>query len=355
MTASIGAEVAPFRPRDALRGILWIYGLTIVSCFLINIWVAANPIGPWQGDEIDKNFWLDNVSWQLFAAWWACLFSVAGFWPFESMESTTARGIVVVIASWVLGWISVKLVYALGLGADGLLPLIGTTWFLLVFFCFAGGNWFVEKLPHHRQFSILLLLFTGTTFLIFKSEVVWIPAWWFPLMLVGLATGTWPYLARGLPPPARAVAVFAIVFSALALCLEISKTAGIWDATSSPVSAFWSMGHFTDERFWLLCFMVGTSVNYAFPIITHNWPFTKIAMPWGGLLACLFYLTLDIVVASILMTLIGSIFSSMEELLTYAYMGVNWSLVLPLVFGLGFERPYLWKGQITPGAWDDIR
>lgn len=46
MTTSIAAEVAPFRPRDALRGVLWIYGLTIASCFLINAWVTANPIGP---------------------------------------------------------------------------------------------------------------------------------------------------------------------------------------------------------------------------------------------------------------------------------------------------------------------
>jgi len=29
----------------------------------------------------------------LFAAWWACLFSVVGFWPFGSMENPTARGI----------------------------------------------------------------------------------------------------------------------------------------------------------------------------------------------------------------------------------------------------------------------
>lgn len=48
----------------------------------------------------------------------------------------------------------------------------------------------------------------------------------------------------------------------------------------SPISSFWTMGRFTDDNFWLLCFMTATSINYAMPIITHNWPFTMIAMPW---------------------------------------------------------------------------
>lgn len=44
----------------------------------------------------------------------------------------------------------------------------------------------------------------------------------------------------------------------------------------------------------------------------------------------------------------------MNEALTYAYMGVNWSLVIPLVFGVGMEKPWLWVGQRTPGSWDDV-
>lgn len=40
--------------------------------------------------------------------------------------------------------------------------------------------------------------------------------------------------------------------------------------------------------------------------------------------------------------------------MTYAYMGVNWSLVIPLVFGIGLQQEYLWAGQKTPGEWDDV-
>lgn len=359
MTAEVapfgtGEVAAPFRPGEAAKGFFWIYGLSILSCFLVNLWVTSYPIGPWQGEEIAKSFWLDNVSWQIFAAWWACFFVVCGFWPFNGIENKMLRGVVVVTASWILGWWSAKLIFLVGPGVDGIFPLVGTTWFLLAFFCFAGGNFLVSKLPPARQFLVHLLLFAGLTYLITHSAVKWVPAWWFPFLLVGLATGTIPYLTRGIPQPGKAVLIMSILFATAALCFQVSAAAGLWDFEKSPISSFWSMGHFTDDSFWLLVFFTATSINYAMPIITHNWPFSRISMPWGGLLACVFYLVIDVVVASLLVKLIGPVFASMEELMTYAYMGVNWSLVIPLVFGIGLSEPYLWSGQKTPGEWDDV-
>lgn len=349
-----GVEVAPFRPAEAAQGFAWIYGLSIISCYLVNLWVTANPIGPWRGEDIAKSFWLDNVSWQIFSAWWVCFFAVCSFWPFNSISDKIVRGVAVVGVSWILGWWSAKLIFLIGPGADGIFPLVGTTWFLLAFCCFAGGNFLVAKLPPERQFLVHLLLFTGLTYVITHSAIKWVPAWWFPFLLVGLATSTLPYLTRGLAQPGRAVVMISILFACVALCVQISSAAGFWDVAASPISAFWTMGHPTPDNFWLLCFMTATSINYALPIITHNWPFTKIAMPWGGLLAIAFYLVLDVVVASLLVKLVGPVFSSMEELLTYAYMGVNWSLTIPLVFGIGLQHPYLWTGQKTPGDWDDV-
>ena len=348
------APVAPYRPGEAAQGFLWIYGLSIVSCYLVNLWVTNYPIGPWRGEDIAKSFWLDNVSWQIFAAWWACFFVVCGLWPFNGIANKLTRGIAVVVVSWILGWWSAKLIFLIGPGVNGIFPLVGTTWFLLAFFCFAGGNFLVGHLPPHRQFFIHLMVFTGLTYLITHSSVLWVPAWWFPFLLVGLGTGTVTYLTRGLPQPGKAIVIMSILFAVAALCFQISAAAGYWQLDKPSVSAFWTTGHFTDDQFWLLCFMTATSINYAMPIITHNWPFTNIAMPWGGLLACLFYLVLDVVVASILVKLVGPVFSSMEELLTYAYMGVNWSLVIPLVFGIGLQHPYLWTGQKTPGDWDNV-
>lgn len=354
MQKMVEAPVAPLRTREFALGFAWIYGLSIVSCLIVNWWVIQNPIGPWRGEEILKSFWLDNVSWQIFAAWWACFFAVCQFWPFGGISNTVTRGIVVVATSWILGWWSAKLIFLIGPGVDGIFPLVGTTWFLLAFFCFAGEGFLLSKMPPHRQVAIYLILFSGLTYLITHSAVTWVPAWWFPFLLVGLGTGTLTYLTRGLSQPGRSVVIIATLFALAAVCFQVSAAAGLWNFQDSPVSAFWSMGHFTDDSFWLLCFFTATSINYAMPIITHNWPFSKMAMPWGGLLACAFYLVIDVIVASLLVKLVGPVFSSMEELLTYAYMGVNWSLVIPLVFGIGLRHPYLWTGQNTPGTWDDV-
>jgi len=346
--------VAPFRPAQTTRSFVMIYALTIASCYLVNLIVTRYPIGPWRGDAIIKSGWLDNVSWQIFAAWWACLFAVCGLWPFGGIGNRVTRGFAITAVSWILGWISAKLIFAIGPGVNGIFPLVGTTWFFLALFCFAGANWLVAGMPPARQFTLLLLLITGCTFLVTHSAIVWVPAWWFPFLLLGLSTGILSFLTRGMRQPGRAFVMLAILFAVVAACIQLSILAGFWTLDASPISIFWSMGHFTADSYWLVCFMVATSINYALPIITYNWPFSKVVMLWGGFLACLFYLTLDVAVAYVLLSLVGSLFSSVEELLTYAYMGVNWSLVLPLIFGVGLSEPYLWKGQTTAGTWDDV-
>ena len=334
--------LTPFRPKPFLTGFALIYGMTIISCFLVNEIVKASPIGPWRGEDIAASYWLDNVSWQIFAAWWACLFFCCGFFPFDRLQNRLTRGAAVTVVSWILGWVSAKLIFVIGPGAAGIFPLVGTTWFLLALICFAGGNWPVAQLARGRQFLLILLMITGATYLITHSSIVWVPAWWFPFLLVGLGTTTLTFLTRGMTKASTAVAIILILFAAVALCVNIAATLGIWDFQSAPISQFWSMGHFTDDQFWLLWFFTATSVHYAMPVITMNYPFTRIPMPWGGLLACAVWIMASIGVAMLLARMIGTVFADINEALTYAYMGVNWSLVIPLIFGVGFEESYEW-------------
>lgn len=342
MESVMETEATPFRLRPAMLGFVLIYGLSILSCWLVNEIVRAVPIGPWRGTDIAANYWLDNVSWQIFAAWWACLFVCCGFFPFAGIANRLTRGVALTVAAWVLGWLSAKAIFVLGPGAAGIFPLVGTTWFLLALICFAGGNWPVEGLAPGRQFLLILLMVTGGTYIITHSAVTWVPPWWFPFLLVGLGTTTLTHMTRGMTKPSAAVTIILILFACVALCLTVSTRLGIWNPAISPISAFWTMGHFTDDQTWLLWFFTATSVHYAMPTITQNWPFTRIPMPWGGLLACAVWIAVSITVAGLLRRMIGPVFQDMNEALTYAYMGVNWSLVIPLVFGIGFEQPYTW-------------
>lgn len=77
-------------------------------------------------------------------------------------------------------------------------------------------------------------------------------------------------------------------------------------------------------------------------------------MPWGGLLACAFCLLATTTVTKGLFALVGPVFTDMNEALTYGYMGTHWSFVLALLFGFGLDQPYLWRGQKTPGSWEDV-
>jgi hypothetical protein len=347
-------QVAPLRLGNAVWGFAWIYGLTIVSCALINVFVQHFPIGPWTGADIGKQFWLDNVTWQIFAVGWACLFAVCGFWPFNQMTNALARGIAVTVASWALGWLTAKAIFVTGLGADWIFPFVGTSWFFLAFFCFNGENWIVRNFQPGRQFFLLLVLIGGLTYIVTHSEIRWIPAWWFPFNLVGASTGLLAYLTRRMTQPGKSMTQMLMLFLSAGAAIWISAALGFWDPKAHAISSFWTIGEIGSHNAWLVLFMIGTSINFAFPVMLNNWPFSKIPMPWGGVIACLFYLGLDVAVTALALHSVGTIFSSNEQLLTYAYMGVNWSLVMPLVFGFGMNRPYLWAGQRTPGTWEDV-
>lgn len=354
MNDNANVEVAPWRPEDAVKGLLLIYGLTILSCAIVNAWMKASPIGPWVGDEIQNWYWFDNVTFQLMALWWALMFAVVGYWPFHNIENPVKRGIILTAVSWVLGFFTAKAIYWSGLGADWVFPIVGCLYFYLAFFSFTGENWVVANLSQPRQFFVLMVLILGLSYITTNTVVRWIPAWWFPFIQMGAATGLLAYLTRGIAQPLKGIVQMLILFLAVLIYLWISTSLGSWDVKLDGVSGFWNIGYLTADSGWLLWFMVGCSVVYGVLVPMHNWPFTKIPMPWGGLLACVFCIALISIVTLTLKALIGPVFTDMNEALTYGYMGVNWSFVIPLIFGIGVSKPYLWTGQKTPGTWDDV-
>jgi len=347
-------EVAPLRLGTAIKGWIIIYGLTIVTNFILNAWMKAAPIGPWTGDDILKWYWFDNVCYMLSALWWCFLFVGVGNWPFDKIKNNFTRGLILTIVCWILGWFSYKAIYWLGLGAGWAFPIIGSLYFLLVFFCYTGENWFLGTFSPPRQFGLLILLLVVFTWFLTNSHFRWVPPWWFPFCQMGLATGLFAYLFRNMKQPMKGFMMWILMFAGVGLWLMISAKVGIWDFKLDGVSGFWNIGLYDASNNWLLLFFVGCSFVYGVLVPLHNWPFTKIPMPWGGFIASAFTVVLVIIMTLIIKGLIGPVFADMNSAMTYGYMGVAWSFFIPLFFGIGFEKPYLWVGQKTPGTWDDV-
>jgi hypothetical protein len=351
MASVNAAPRTPVLPK-VLRDIALVYGLTIISAIAVNWIVRAAPIGPWVGPQVEQFFWLDNVSWQLFALWWIILIAVSDFWPFNGIRSGMTRGIAVITSGWVLGWVTAKAVYLTALGTAWLFPIIGTIYFFLAFFSFTGENWIVANMSPRRKFGVLFILIAGLTYAITSSSIRWVPPWWFPFLQMGTSTGLRPYLTRDMKQSGKSVAQMCILWLVILACTSISNLRGIWAFSVSPISPFWSSGTYTSDNVCLLFFMVGCSINFGLPVLTQNWPFRYVAMPWGGVLGCAFYIALGAAITVCLSKMVGTVFTSMNEALSFGYMVVNWSIGLLLTSGLGFNRPYLWAGQKSAGTWE---
>ena len=230
--------IAPMRMGRSFKGLLLIYGLTILSCFIVNLIVKAQPIGDWTSAQIGENYWLDNITWQLFSLWWALLSIVSGGWPFGGDPNPVRRGITTLLVCWAMGWVSAKMLYWTGLGADWVFPIVGCIFFFLAFFSFTGENWIVAGMPGRRQFFILLMLIAFCTYLVTNSTIRWIPAWWFPFIQLGSATGLLAYWTRGMKQPGRGFTQMAILFVVVLFYLWISKGMGMWDIGKAGVGSF---------------------------------------------------------------------------------------------------------------------
>ncbi|MHB8919257.1 MAG: hypothetical protein ACYC4H_14620 [Desulfocucumaceae bacterium] len=332
------------QPGIAIKGYLSIYGLSIIFAWFLNQWLRAWPIGP------DKIYWFDNVCWMLLSLWWCFLFAGVGNWPFKAIQNSFSRGIVATAACWVLGYFSYASVYWLGMTIDGVFPVIGTMYFLLVFITYTGENWLWNNLPADRQFFILLFTIIGLTYIIVHTSLRWIPPWWFPIAQMFLATGLGAYLFRNVKQPAKTIGIWAVWFVLVGIWILISVSMGIWDMKAESPSKFWAIGSYKDT--WLLLFMVYCSFVWGVLVPLQNWPFRLVRMPWGGILASAFATVVTILVTLLLLGLVGPVFDDIYEAMTYGYMGVAWSFLITLFFGVGSEQPYLWAGQKAAGTWD---
>jgi hypothetical protein len=332
----------------AIKCYFIIYGLTLITNFIVNQWLKAAPIGP------DKLYWFDNICWMLLSLYWCFLFAAVGNWPFSRIAGKVISGIVAIIVCWILGYFTYAGIYAFGITIDGVFPIIGSLYALTVFFCYTGENWPWASFSPGRQLFLIIVTMAGLSYLICRTAIVWIPAWWFPFAQFLLGAGLMGYLFRGMKQPVKSIAAWCLLWILVWVEIYFSKLLGIWDPKAAGIGAFWQIGSYNDT--WLLFFFVHCSFIYGILVPARNWPFRFVRMPWGGILACAFCTALSAGITVLLLKMVDAgIIADIKSAQTYGYMGVCWSFMIPLFFpALGHFKPYLWAGQKTQGTWEDI-
>lgn len=331
------------QPGIAIKGLLWIYGSIIPCTWVLFQWVDLFPLwGP---------TWFDNIIIMVASLWWVFAFAAAGNWPFSKIKNKYIRGSLMLAASWIIGTLQTYILYWSGSEKAVQFPIIAGLFLFITVFSYYGGNWGFSDASQPRQFAIVIMLCFSLTWVSIVA-IGWIPPWWFPIAQLLLGSQMLGYAFRKMDQLPKLVYSTILTFILMAIYIAIMNVLGIYDLTLAGVSAFWKLGY--PKHGGMISFFVGCSFAYGILVPIQNWPFRKVRMPWGGILAMAFCSILIGLVSWWLYAWVEAGIITAGQAYAYGYNGVFWSFAYPLGFGVGSETAYLWKGQKTPMTWDDI-
>lgn len=345
-TATIGGS----RP---VPGIYWVLGIFVgaTATYIISrvVYDALN-IG---GSKPSSALYSIGVS--TLGAALATTFALAAFKPFDRISSNAVRGSVIVVVSLLL--ISAFWIILSGPGDISMtrfaFPIIGTTWFFIAATSFIGEDALAANLgPGRRTLMNLVLWVAGTVLVV--SSITWIPPFWFGFVQTLLITGGFAYFLHGVRQPAKSFYAWSILALLTVAAIVVSSALNTW-VIHGPRVGPWPIGGPSAQ--WGIFFGLWCGLNYGVLAPMQCWPFSRIRQPWGTVVA-----TLAVIGWCYLLTLglegvFGAIFSNHAEALVeaqdWAWNTVFWGFCFALVFGAG-SRPYLWRGQSTPGSWEHL-
>jgi hypothetical protein len=285
----------------------------------------------------------------------ATAFALAAYKPFDRISSNPVRGSIIMGVSLLL----VFGFWTILSGPAGIsmprfaFPIIGTTWFLIAATSFIGEDAHVANLPPGRRTLLNLLIWVAGTALIVAS-ITWIPPFWFGFIQTLLVTGGFAYILHGVKQPTKSFFAWSILAILTAAAIIVSSALNTW-VIHAPRFGPWPIGGPSAE--WGIFFGLWCGLNYGVLAPMQCWPFSRIRQPWGTVVA-----TLSVILWCYLLTLalegiFGAIFSNraiaLVEAQDWAWNTVFWGFCFALVLGAG-SRPYLWRGQTTPGSWEDL-
>jgi hypothetical protein len=285
----------------------------------------------------------------------ATAFALAGFKPFHRISSNAVRGSVIVVVSLLLvfGFWTILAGPAKISMSRFAFPIIGTAWFFIALTSFAGEDAHVAHLPQGRRTLLNLLLWVVGTWLV-VSSITWVPPFWFGFIQTFLVTGGFAYLLRGVKQPTKSFYSWAILTLLTAITIIVSSALHTW-LIHAPHVGPWPIGEPSAE--WGIFFSLWCGLNYGVLAPLQCWPFSLIRQPFGTIVATLAVIAWSYLLTLALIRIFGAFFANHAQALVEAqdwgWNTVFWGFCFALVFGAG-SRPYLWKGQSTPGSWEEV-
>ena len=335
-----------------IRGLPWV--ILIPVCAFCSWFLCRQFL---QGLMAPDEAAMASIGVSTMGAYVVTLFGLTEHWPLAAITHKWGRGILMIIISLVLAGLFFIIIHN-GFNVSlksWAFPIIANSWLVLAATSFVGGDFHLGHIPPVRRMVLNLIISVGFTLLLMRTIVIF-PATWFPFLQVTIVTGGLGYLFRKVKQPTFSVLVWALLMLLMFLFVGCAQLLGCY-TLSGPVPQFWifNLGHSTTPAFDVF-FAFCCGMNFAVFACLQCWPFRLIRQPFGtcaSLLCMLFWNWLLTLAAIPFITGICTGDGGMLETQVFAWHTVFWGFAWVYCFGIG-QSPYLWRGQKTPGTWDDV-
>lgn len=343
-------------PEDGLRafarGIPWVCAIPVLAFVS---WLLCRSILSSIMPADEAGFASIGIS--TMGAYVVTLFGLVEHWPLASINHKWGRGILMITISVFVAAVFFIILYnifnvSLKVWA---FPIIANSWLVLAATSFVGGDFHLAHIPPVRRMVLNLIVSVGFTLLLMRTIVIF-PATWFPFLQVTIITGGLGYLFRRVRQPTFSVLVWALLMFLMFLFVGCAEFLGCYTLEgAAPQFWTWNIGHSTTPAFDIF-FAFCCGMNFAVFACLQCWPFRLIPQPFGTCVALFSMLFWNWILTLCAMPLVSSIFpgdGAMFDTQVFAWHTVFWGFAWVYCFGIG-QTPYLWRGQKTPGTWDDV-
>lgn len=337
-------------PGSFFRGLPWIIAMFPLSILSFLLWERLFSL--WMPVNYAQ---MSSVGMGTLGAMFISWLPSFNYWPFGGIQNNAVRGTLAtlfglflcVVFWWLLGgFFKVDL-------AKWAFPIIATAWFFEAATRFVGGGSHLPGIPEPR-FSVLnITIVVGFTVLALVT-VYWVPPFWFQYVQTLMVTGGLAYMLRRVKQPGFSFIGWTIIAIQTWVTIKIAGWLGLWSFPEVGAGWLWNIG--MPSLDYQVFFGFACGLNFTVLFMTQCWPYCRIRMPWGYWIALSAVLAWSIIISAIAISIFKGLYppeTASWQCSILSWQTVLWGWVGVYSFGIG-AGPYLWKGQKTPGAWDDV-